>query len=181
MHIPTFIKYLLLAWGIPILIVFVARAFSTDPSQTRADFAQQTFRPARVWIEEKKGRKNSDHFELWIQNPTGDRFFHRDPEREPIFDLFSRFPQDAEIKIFFSAKAEGNVLMEVAPTNSSAAPVLAFESVMEAYASRRRVVYVVAAVWCGIANLLAFALWKVDVNRSDADPTRPDDGSSRQR
>jgi len=163
MHIPTLIKYLVLAWCVPILIVFIIRFFTPDPSQTRADFAYQVFRPARVWVDEERGSKNSDHFELWIRNPTGEEFFHRDPEREPILDLYSRLPKDSEIKILFSPSAEGNVLMEVTPTNPPSASVLAFQTVMDAYASRRRVVYIVAAVWCGIANLFSFALWKVDI------------------
>ena len=174
MHIPTFIKYLVLAWGVPIMIVFVVCAFSPNPNLTKAAFSQQVFRPARVWVDEKHGRNNSDHFELRIQNPRGDEFFHRDPEREPIFDLYSRFPKDTEIKILFSPGAEGNVLLEITPANSPSAPVLSFESVMEEYASRRRVVYIVAAVWWGITNLLAFALWKVDVAGVETDQTKPE-------
>ena len=174
MHIPTLIKYLVLAWGIPIIIVSVVRAFTPDPSQTRTHFSQQAFRPARVWVAEKKGRKNSDYFELRIQNPSGEEFFYRDPERGPIIDLYGRFPKDSEITILFSPVADGNVLMEAAPTNLPSAPVLAFESVMDKYAYRRRVVYIVAAIWCGIANLFAFALWKVDVGGPATDPTKPE-------
>ena len=174
MHIPTLIKYFALAWGVPILVVFVVRAFTPDPSQSRTNFSQREFRPARIWITEKKGTKNSDYFELRIRNSSGEEFFHRDPEREPIAELYKRFPKDAVIRILFSPGVEGNVLMEIAATNPSSSAVLSFESVMDEYASRRRVVYIVAAVWCGLANLIAFALWKVDVSDSTVCQNKPE-------
>lgn len=172
MHIPSLIKYAVLAWGVPILIVVVVRVFTPDPSLTRTEFSQLAFKPVRVWVTEKKGRKNSDYFELRMQNPNGEEFFYRDPEREPILDLYGRLPKDVDIKILFSPGAEGNVLMEVAAINPLSAPVLAFESVMDKYSSRRRVVYIVAAVWCCIANFLAYALWKVNFTDPAADQTK---------
>lgn len=173
MHLPTLIKYLLLAWGLPVTIVIVARTFTPDPSRTREDFSQQSFRPERVWVDEGTGRKNSDHFELRIRNPEGEEFFHRDPEPEPIYDLYSSFPGNGEIRIIFSPDSEGNVLMEIVPTAPESAPLLSFETVMAEYTSRRRFVYIVAAIWCGTANLFAFALWKVDIPGSPTNHIKP--------
>lgn len=160
MHIPTLIKYLVLAWGVPIAIVIVVRTFTPDTSRERIDFSEQTFLPERVWVTEGRGRKGSDHFELRIQNPKGEVFFHRDPNREPILELNERFPVNSPITVLYeSSKLEGNVLMEIASANIT---ILAFDDVMAEYASRRRLVYIVAAVWCALANLLSYALWKVD-------------------
>lgn len=162
------LKYLLLAWGIPILIVLVVRAFTPDPNLARTDFVRQEFLPAQVWVEEKKGSKRSDYFELRIRNPRGEEFFHRDPDREPIQDLHARLPKHAVIEILYSPGVEGNVLLEIAPSDPNVPPPLAFESVMKKYATRRRVVYTVAAVWFGVANLLAFALWKINIDDTKA-------------
>ena len=162
----SLIKFFVLAWGTPIVIVLIVRIFTPDPTQSRSDFSQQSFIPSRVWIEEKSGSKGSDHFELRIESPDRDIFFHRDPKREPIDDLLSKFPIDQEIAILYSPdKLEGNILMEIKAVNASPpTPILSFDDVISENASRRRLVYIAAAVWCTLANLLGFALWQVDIH-----------------
>ncbi len=166
MHLPTLIKYLLLAWGLPIAIVFVVRAFTPDPGAARGDFSRQSFKPARAWIADERGTKGSDHFELRIENPEGEIFYRRDPEREPVEELYGRFATTDEISILYSSsRTDGNMLMEVvAEGGLSPMTILSFDEVMEEYGSRRRFVYGVAAVWWCLANLFSFALWKVDVS-----------------
>ncbi len=181
MHIPTLIKYLVLAWGVPIAIVLVVRTFTPDPGQDRANFSQQSFKPARVWVAEKSGTKGSDYFELRIESPNGEEFFHRNPEGEPILDLERQFPINTEVEILYSPGLEGNVLMEIVATDpESAISILSFDAIMGEYASRRRVVYIVAGVWCVLANLFSFALWKVDISESAQDQTKPEQGGAGQ-
>lgn len=55
----------------------------------------------------------------------------------------------------------GNVLVEI--LGASGVPeeeILSFDTVMAGYATRRRVIFIVEAVWWGLANLIALALWK---------------------
>lgn len=173
MHIPTLIKYLVLAWGVPIAIVVLVRTFTPGANQERIDFFEQTFLPERVWVTEGRGRMGSDHFELRIQSPKGKVFFHRDPNREPILELKRRFPVNSPITVLYeSSKLEGNVLMEIATADMT---ILGFDDIMAEYASRRRLVYIVAAVWCTLANLLSYALWKVDLSE-ECKPTKPEQG-----
>lgn len=162
MHLAILVKYLLAAWGVPIVIVVTVRLFTPDPGQSRENFASQSFTPARIWIVGGTGTKGADYFELRIENPAGEVFFHRDPERQPIVELRERIPNDTKLSILYSSsKLEGNVLMQIASEDSSSAkPALSFDDVMAEYGTRRKVVYIVAAVWCTLANLLAFALWK---------------------
>jgi hypothetical protein len=162
MHLPTFLKYLALAWGLPLVIIATSRFASPDPDQKRSDFPGKTFKPARVWVVGKKGTKGSDHFELRIESPDGAVYFHRDPNPEPVAELDRKFPRDTEVTVLYQAGLEGNVLMEIAAAGA-ASPVLSFDDIMAEYASRRRLVGIVAAVWWILANLFAFALWKFGV------------------
>ena len=168
--IPPFLKYLILAWGLPIGIVALVWAVPPYAFQSRDDFSRQTFVPARVWVAEKRERKGADYFELRIENPEGEVFVHRDPEPGPIMELRSKFPTDTPITVrYVSTTLDGNVLVEV---TSADATILDFDDVMAEYASRRRFVSMTAGIWCVLANLIALILWKVDIAElaeSDAD------------
>ncbi len=181
MQIPTFIRYLVLAWGIPIAIVLFVRAFTPPPNQDRTNFSRQSFKPARVWVVEKSGTKGSDYFELRIESPKGEEFFHRAPLREPVLNLERRFPRNTEVDILYSPELEGNVLMEIVATHpESAVTVLSFDEIMREYASRRQVVYIVAGVWCVFVNLLSFALWKVKISNPAQGQLKPEQAGDEQ-
>lgn len=175
MHLPSLIKYLVFAWGGPVMIVLLVRALTPDPSQSRSDFPSKTFKPSRVWVAEEREARGADFFELRIESPEGAVFFHRDPDRDPIVELDRRFPKDSEVTVLYNPDAEGNALLEIASVGtSSSTPVLSFDSIMNEYASRRRVVYIVAAVWWTFANLLSYALWKVDVSGDGEKQSEPE-------
>lgn len=162
MHLPTFLKYLALAWGLPLVIIATSRFASPDPDQKRSDFPSRTFKPARVWVAGEKGTKGSDFFELRIESPDGTVYFHRDPDPGPVAELDRKLPRETEVTVLYQPGLEGNLLMEIAAAGA-ASPVLSFDAIMAEYASRRRLVGIVAAVWWTLANLFAFALWKFGV------------------
>ena len=160
--------YLLLAWGLPIVIVMVVVLATPSSNKTRGDFPSVSFVPVAVEEVEKRGSGGSDHFELQVTSPAGDLYYHRDPEPEPIQELFGRFPKADKVTVLYDETLEGNVIMEIrlADSSTEGEAILQFESVMGEYASRRTVVYVVAGIWFGLANLLAYGLWKVDIGDS---------------
>ncbi|MCW1925798.1 hypothetical protein OKA05_24785 [Luteolibacter arcticus] len=165
MHLPTLAKYLLVAWMLPVGIVVIARTFSPDPGQSRSDFQSATFTPARIWTTEHQGTRRSDYFELRVQSPAGEFFFHRDPNPEPIQQLGARIPRDRPLALLYQSGHEGNVLMEIADGSPGASTsFLSFSDIMAEYAARRRLVYIVAAIWFTLANLISWALWKAVPN-----------------
>lgn len=174
MRLRNFLLYLVLAWGVPVILVLIATTFTPQPGKARSEFRSAQFKPARVWVESKTERRGADYFELRIASPEGEIYFHRDPEPEPIAELESRFPDDAEVIVLYAPGIEGNVIMEIAPAGGPPSPqILSFESVMAEYSSRRRTIYIVAGVWYVLANLFACGLWKVDPRRPDADGNSP--------
>ena len=158
-RVPFLMKYLILSWGIPLAIVMAVR-FVTPYSQNPADYDRQTFRPARVWVAEKRGSQGTSSFELRIQSPSGEIFFHRDPEREPIDELDRRVPRNSNLRlIYWPTKLDGNVLMEVtADGDPKATPILSFDAVMRQYAMRRKIVYIAAALWSLFFNGIFFLM-----------------------
>jgi hypothetical protein len=169
MHLPTFLKYLAVAWGVPVAILLVVILSTPGPNQNRSDFQKKTFTPARIWVSGIRGTKGSDYFELRIQSPEGDVFFHRDPDRKPISDLEHKLPKDSEVDVLYASTGEGNIVMEITSGSApSSPPVLSFESVMAEYGARRKLVYIVAAIWWVLANLLSYALWKVPLPQTKA-------------
>jgi len=161
MHLPTALKYLLIAWVLPLVMVGIGIVATPDASRPREEFAFASFHPARVWIAESKDRKGADSFELRIQSPEGTEYFIRQPERGPIEALYRKVPRDEIVGIRYASKVNGNVLVEI--LGASGVPgeeILSFDTAMAEYATRRRVIFIVAAVWWGLANLIAFALWK---------------------
>ncbi|WFB37042.1 hypothetical protein P3T73_04620 [Kiritimatiellota bacterium B12222] len=167
MQISALLKYFVLAWGVPVLMAFVVRVSTPDPKQERGSFLQQSFIPTCVGIAEQKGTKRSEYFELRVESPKGERFYYRSPNRVTIEALERKFPKGVEVDVLYAPGGEGHSLMELLAKDSDVTfVVLSYEEVMDEYASRRRVVYMVAMVWCLLANLLAYALWKVDISES---------------
>lgn len=164
MQIPTFIKYLVIAWGVPIAMIVIALTSIPSSNLSRDDLSQQSFTPAQVSVVEKKGTKGANHFELQIVNPKGEEFFIRRPNREPIVEINNRLPVDTPITVLYSfSELEGNVLMEIVSEESA---ILSFDEVMAEYASRRQFLYLVAAIWWGVMNLIALWWFRVLKKRS---------------
>ena len=58
---------------------------------------------------------------------------------------------------------EGNVLLSITPVATPNKPALVFQDVMAEYASRRRLIYIVAGLWAVLAHLILLVLWRMDV------------------
>ena len=167
MHIPTFIKYIVLAWVVPIAMVIIAITLTPDSNQNRSDFTKRVVSPKRVWIASKNEIKGADFFELRIKSQEDEEYFHRDPERGPISDLEAKLFKQTELEILYSPGLEGNVLMEIVARAPQRKNILSFDTIMGEYASRRRLIYIVAGIWCTLINAFSFLLWKVDISEPD--------------
>lgn len=99
MHLPIALKYLLIAWVLPLVVVGIGIVATPDASRPREEFAFASSHPARVWIAESKDRKCADSFELRIQSPGGKEYFIRHPERGPIEALYRKMPRDENVGI----------------------------------------------------------------------------------
>jgi hypothetical protein len=160
-HISTLIKYFVIAWGLPIVMVLIPLFTGPGVGKQRSDFSMATFVPARVWTTERKDRKGADSFDLRLESPEGKVFYIRNPEREPIEEIYRKVPAGAKLEVRYTETVEGNVLLEITePGAASPEPILSYEWVMQEYASRRTFIFVVAAIWCALANLISLALWK---------------------
>lgn len=152
MSLKDNLKILMIAWGIPMLIVITGVLATPSPHLSREAFPLAEFTPAGVEIVTKKDRKGRDSFELWLKNPSGEAYFIRNPEPEPIHDLSKKVPRETPLKVRYDPRMEGNVLMEIAAV-SSADSILSFDEVMKEYASRRRLVCIIAGIWFVIGSL----------------------------
>jgi hypothetical protein len=155
------LKVAVLAWGVPVLIVAVSWWAAPDPNRAKDSFPHLTFVPSEISVIRKKERKNEDYFELWLTHPNGTAYFFRDPEPEPVQDLADIIPRNQPLRVVYETGREGNILMEIASADAAAKPYLAFEEVMAEYASRRRLVVTVAAIWFVVGNTFLFLLWRI--------------------
>jgi immunity protein 27 of polymorphic toxin system len=146
MKAKRIIKGVIFAWGIPLVIIITPWLSFPDLNRPKDSFPSQVFTPSRVMTKEKQDLRGSDHFELWLHHPEGPRFFHRNPEPEPIIELYRRIPQDAPLKVVYRPTVEGNVLMEISIADAEAKPILSITEAMAEYSSRRRLIYVVAGI-----------------------------------
>lgn len=153
----------LLTWGVPLAIVITVRLFTPDPSRPKDDFPFEIFTPQKIEFVGKKGTRRSDHFELWLHHPDGHGYFYRDPEPEPVKDLFGKTPPNTALKVIYDPFPEGNTLMEISVASSNAPPILSFDAVMAEYATRRRLVYSIAGIWFALGSFIFLALTRVKV------------------
>ena len=163
MNPKSIISCLICAWGVPLAIVIVVRMFTPDPNRPKDTFLAVVLTPNDIRMEEKRGRKNSNHFEVWLHSPNGDKYFPRDPNPDPVTDLYHRIPQGVPLNVIYNPTNEGNVIMEISLPESKDKPLLAFADVMAEYSTRRRVVYIVAGLWFTLGTLVLGGLWKVSV------------------
>jgi hypothetical protein len=154
------LKAILAAWALPLAIIVTVLLLSPDPNRPIDSFQSAVFQPSEISTKRKLGSKRSDHFELWLHAPSGDSFFFRNPNEQPIADLSQRIPRDTPLKVVYSPTRDGNELMQISLPGATEKPILAFEDVMAEYSSRRRLVYIIAAIWFIGFNLLAYFLWK---------------------
>lgn len=159
MSIATFGKYLLGVWGVPIAISITALVISPDPGKPKSDHPAVTFTPAKVEVQQGRGRKGSDFFELWLHHPDGTSYHHRDPEQAPIVALEQRVPKGVPLLVTFTPDSEGNVLLGIDRIDNGEA-ILSYDAVMAEYASRRTLVFTIAAIWLVLGNLLAWGLYR---------------------
>lgn len=160
MNKTNLFKVAILAWGVPLANVVVALFFTPDPNRKLESFPSKTFVPTEIRMSEGSGRRNSIFYEVRLHSPDGDSFYLKDPAREPIAELDGRIPRDVPLKIVYSPKEEGNVLMAIDRQSGDGEPILSFENVMAEYASRRRLVYTIAGVWFVVGNAALIVLWK---------------------
>jgi hypothetical protein len=154
------IKSIIFAWVIPIALVVTILVIPPNPFRSKDSFPSTTFTPKGVSIERHAGSRGSDHFELWLRDNLGNGYFHRDPEREPIAELERQIPRNVPLAIVYEPRYDGNVLLEIALSDNAAPPILCFADIMEEYAWKRHVVFIVAGVWSAIGNVWLYFVWR---------------------
>lgn len=171
----TIIKGLIFAYGIPLMLIVMSRMLPPDLSRPKGDFPSEVFTPTRIAMHEKRGARGSDHFEVTLDHPQGHRYFHRDPDPEPIAELHGRIPRDTPLKVVYSPSWEGNVLLEISRANAKDEPILSFEEVMAEHVFRRRVISIIAGIWFLFGNgILFFILWNARADKAAIEMSHPD-------
>lgn len=156
MRLFDHLKVCLIAWGVPLLITAVAHLVPPHAWQSKEDFPTVAFTPSSIEVEQKKGGRGADYFELWLKNPNGDAYYFRDPDLSPVASLDQQIPRQTKLQIRFAETVDGKALVEInVPTQGTT--ILSLEKVMSEQASRRRSVHMIATIWLGLGT----ALWVV--------------------
>lgn len=143
MSARDFIQTALVAWGLPALLVGIARFATPDPDGKPADFPSAVLATPHITTS-KHGRR------LKISE-AGQQFHFQKPDRDTIMELSGRIPEQTALRVIYYPTIEGNVLLDVRAMEGAGVPYLDFNTTMGEYAKRRRLVYVVAGIW--------FVLW----------------------
>lgn len=157
MKLGHLLKIIILGWACPLVLVVVIHLFTPDPHQPKQSFPSATFVPSRIQVAEKTESQGADYFELWLHNPNGESYFHRDPNPGPIADLKQKIPMGAPLTTIYSPAREGNVLLEIKAVGAEGEPALSFDKKMGEYAFKRQVVHILAGVWFTLGTLYFMA------------------------
>ncbi len=165
MPIKDHLKLALIAVGIPVAILSVVFWATPLPNQPKESFQTEEFVPKTIETRQGRERKGADYFELWLTSPSDKTFFFRNPESAPVELVWGRIPATQKLRLRFWPSHEGNVLLEIVRTDTEEV-ILSFDERMEAFASKQRLVSLVAGLWFLIFTGIWIALAKIDVKPS---------------